>query len=140
MLITELLLGIIILLLAVVVPYVIGFLRAKTHEVLDQVEIKYKLMEDQAMTLDVVDLMSKVSDMAFDIVEAGNQTLVDSLKKEGKFTKEAQEKIKAEAVAKLKSTLSVVAKEALADVVGDLDAWLDTLIESSVHQSKLLSA
>ena len=138
---TQFLLGLLILLLGVLVPYTINFLRAKTKVAIDQIENpEIQLGEGQLLSIDVVGLMTRVSDMAFDIVEAGNQTIVDSLKKNGKFDKEAQEKVKADAVAKLKATLSDSAKDLLEDVVGDLDLWLDTLIESSVRQSKLISA
>ena len=138
---TQFLLGIVIILLGVLVPYTVNFLRAKTKSALAGMENpEFSLGEDQLLSIDVVGLIGKVSDMAFDIVEAGNQTIVDSLKKNGKFDKEAQEKVKADAIATLKSTLSETAKDLLSDVVGDLDLWLDTLIESSVRQSKLISA
>ena len=141
MTVTQFLLGIIIILLGVLVPYTINFLRAKTKTALSGLENpELSLGEGQLLSVDVVGLMGKVADMAFDIVEAGNQTIVDNLKKNGKFDKEAQMKVKADAINTLRATLSETAKDLLSDVVGDLDVWLDTLIESSVRQSKLLAS
>lgn len=140
MTLTQLLLSILVILLGILVPYIISFLRIKTKSAISELgNPTIQLSDGAAMSIDLVSLMSKVADLAFDIVEAGNQTLVDSLKETGKFDKEAQEKVKAEALATLKATLSDTAKALLDDVVDDLDLWLDTLIESSVRQSKLLS-
>ena len=135
---TQFLLGLVIILLTVLVPYIIKFLRAKTKEVLES--LSGTVTDDNKPAIDVLVLMDKVADMVFDVVEAGNQTIVDTLKKTGKFDKEAQEKIKDEAIAKVKETLTATAVEILEEVVDDLDLWLDSLVESSVRQSKLLSA
>ena len=84
----------------------------------------------------VQDTLDKVTNMALDVVQSTNQTFVDSLKKNGEFTKEAA----IEAFNKSKETilkmLSDNAVTIITDIYGDVDVYLDTLIESLVKQLK----
>lgn len=109
----------------VLTTYVCKFLYAKWTE--SKVNIKNEQMQD---TLD------KVTNMVLDVVQATNQTFVDSLKKNGEFTKEAA----IEAFNKSKETvvkmLSDDAVTIITEVYGDIDVYLDTLIESLVKQLK----
>ena len=74
--------------------------------------------------------------MVLDVVTAVNQTFVDELKKKGEFTAESAK----EAFNKSKETalkmLSVDAAEIITTVYGDVDIYLDTLIEATVKQLK----
>lgn len=80
--------------------------------------------------------LDTVVKMALDAVRATNQTMVEELKKKGEFTKEAAE----EAFNKTKETvllmLSEDASQVISEVYGDVDVYLDTLIESLVKQLK----
>lgn len=80
--------------------------------------------------------LDTVVKMALDAVRATNQTMVEELKKKGEFTKEAAE----EAFNKTKETvllmLSEDASQIISEVYGDVDVYLDTLIESLVRQLK----
>ena len=80
--------------------------------------------------------LEQVISMVLDCVEKTNQTYVDELKKKGEFTKEASE----EAFKICKETalamLSEDAKKIIAMVYGDVDTYLDTLIEATVRQLK----
>lgn len=109
----------------VLTTYVCKFLYAKWTE--SKVNIKNEQIQD---TLD------KVTNMVLDVVQATNQTFVDSLKKNGEFTKEAA----IEAFNKSKETvvkmLSDDAVAIITEVYGDIDVYLDTLIESLVKQLK----
>lgn len=109
----------------VLTTYVCKFLYAKWTE--SKVNIKNEQIQD---TLD------KVTNMVLDVVQATNQTFVDSLKKNGEFTKEAA----IEAFNKSKETvvkmLSDDAVTIIIEVYGDIDVYLDTLIESLVKQLK----
>ena len=82
------------------------------------------------------DTLDKVTNMVLDVVQSTNQTYVDELKKNGQFTKEAAE----EAFNKSRDTailmLSDDAIEIINDVYGNVDVYLDTLIESLVKQLK----
>ena len=109
----------------VLTTYVCKFLYTKWTE--SKVNIKNEQIQD---TLD------KVTNMVLDVVQATNQTFVDSLKKNGEFTKEAA----IEAFNKSKETavkmLSDDAVTIITEVYGDIDVYLDTLIESFVKQLK----
>lgn len=109
----------------VLTTYVCKFLYTKWTE--SKVNIKNEQIQD---TLD------KVTNMVLDVVQATNQTFVDSLKKNGEFTKEAA----IEAFNKSKETvvkmLSDDAVTIITEVYGDIDVYLDTLIESLVKQLK----
>ena len=109
----------------VLTTYVCKFLYAKWTK--SKVNIKNEQIQD---TLD------KVTNMVLDVVQATNQTFVDSLKKNGEFTKEAA----IEAFNKSKETvvkmLSDDAVTIITEVYGDIDVYLDTLIESLVKQLK----
>ena len=109
----------------VLTTYICKFLYTKWTE--SKVNIKNEQIQD---TLD------KVTNMVLDVVQATNQTFVDSLKKNGEFTKEAA----IEAFNKSKETvvkmLSDDAVTIITEVYGDIDVYLDTLIESLVKQLK----
>lgn len=109
----------------VLTTYVCKFLYTKWTE--SKVNIKNEQIQD---TLD------KVTNMVLDVVQATNQTFVDSLKKNGEFTKEAA----IEAFNKSKETvvkmLSDDAVTIITEVYGDIDVYLDILIESLVKQLK----
>ena len=80
--------------------------------------------------------LDEVVEMVVNVVQATNQTLVDTLKKNGEFTQEAA----TEAFNKSKETalkmLSDEAAEIITQVYGDIGIYLDTLIESTVRDLK----
>ena len=84
----------------------------------------------------VQNTLNKVVAMVVNVVQATNQTLVDTLKKNGEFTQEAA----TEAFNKSKETaLQMLSDEAagiITDVYGDVSVYLDTLIESTVRDLK----
>ena len=61
---------------------------------------------------------------------------MDALKKGGIFDKEAQLEALRKSKDKTLSLLSVSAKKVLADIYGDLDAYLETKIEAEVRVQK----
>jgi len=81
-------------------------------------------------------ILDQVFSVVFNCVIAVNQTFADELKKKGEFTedaaKEAFDKCKMMAL----QMLSEEAKQIIANVYGDVDVYLDTLIESTVKQVK----
>ncbi len=85
---------------------------------------------------EVQETLDKVVNMVLDVVRYTNQTMVDELKKSGKFTKETAEeafnKTKETALAMLSEDAALVIEE----VYGDVDVYLDVLIESLVKQLK----
>lgn len=80
--------------------------------------------------------LDNVISMVLDVVQATNQVMVDELKKNGEFTKDAA--LEAFNISKDKALtmLSNEAAEIITVVYGDVDTYLDTLIEATVKQLK----
>ena len=124
--ILTLLLEIVIIpLLGALTVYIVTLLKAKTKEITDRIENdkadKYIYMLSNTITK---------------CVTATNQTYVDNLKKENAFSKEAQQealKMTADAVLAI---LSDEAKTYLPTIVGDLNTYILTQIESEVNRLK----
>lgn len=76
------------------------------------------------------------TDTVIDVVKAVAQTTVDTLKKNGEFTKEKQEEAFNTAKKEIVSILSEDAKKALQEAYGDVNAWLETRIEAEVKNLK----
>ena len=95
------------------------------------IEGKVKIKNDKiATTLD------SVVTMVLDVVEATNQTFVDELKKKGEFTEDAAAEAFKISKDKALTMLSMEAAEIITEVYGDIDIYLDTLIEATVKQLK----
>lgn len=95
------------------------------------IEGKVKIKNDKiATTLD------SVVTMVLDVVEATNQTFVDELKKKGEFTEDAAAEAFKISKDKALTMLSMEAAEIITEVYGDIDVYLDTLIEATVKQLK----
>ena len=80
--------------------------------------------------------LDNVVNMVLDVVEATNQTFVDELKKKGEFTEEAALEAFNITKAKALEMLSEDAVNVITDIYGDIDVYLDTLIEATVRQLK----
>lgn len=123
--IKEMLYTLITVAVPVLVTYLCKFLYEKWNGIKANIE-----NEKIAITLE------QVVSMVLDCVEKTNQTYVDELKKKGEFTKEASE----EAFKMCKETVLVMlsedAKKIIAMIYGDIDMYLDTLIEATVKQLK----
>lgn len=123
--IQDLLFAVISAAVPVITIHVCKFLYAKRNE------IEVKIDNDN---------IAKILDTVFDVVNRcvinTNQTFVDSLKASGSFTEEAAK----EAFNKSKDTaLKMLSEEALniiKVIYGDVDVYLDTLIESMVNENK----
>lgn len=112
-------------LLGVLTTYLVMFLKAKSAELQEKVDN---------------DLADKYIQMLTDTicvcVIATNQTYVESLKKQGKFDKEAQQKAFEMTLDAVLSILSEEAKEYLTVIYGDLNEYIMQLIEAQVNQNK----
>lgn len=67
-----------------------------------------------------------------------SQTYVDTLKKQGAFTKEAQFEAFRKSRDKVMEILSETAIGALMQIYGDFDVWLNTKIEQVCRETKIL--
>lgn len=90
------------------------------------------------------DTVSKYMDMAVDAVAQAvaftAQTFVDSLKAEGKFTKEKQIEAFQKAKDKTLEILGDTVVKALNEVYGDFDVWIETKIEQACRADKAPTA
>lgn len=109
----------------VLVTYICKFLYEKWTEGKIKIE-----NEKVANTLDYV------VKMVLDVVETTNQTFVDELKKKGEFTQEAAAEAFNISKEKALKMLSDDAVDIITKMYGDIDIYLDTLIEATVKQLK----
>ena len=124
--ILTLLLEIVIIpLLGALTVYLVTLLKAKTKEITDKIE------NDKADKY-----IYMLSDTITKCVIATNQTYVNNLKKENAFTKEAQLKALEMTADAVLAILSDEAKSYLPTIVGDLNTYIFTQIESEVHRLK----
>ena len=124
--ILTLLLEIVIIpLLGALTVYLVTLLKAKTKEITDKIE------NDKADKY-----IYMLSDTITKCVIATNQTYVNNLKKENAFTKEAQLKALEMTADAVLAILSDEAKAYLPTIVGDLNTYILTQIESEVNRLK----
>lgn len=115
----------IIPLLIALTGYLVAFIKSKTKEITDRIENdkadKYIYMLSNTITK---------------CVTATNQTYVDGLKKDNAFTKEAQQEALKKTADAVLAILSDEAKAYLPTIVGDLNTYILTQIESEVNRLK----
>ena len=125
----EILKDILYIIITTTVPVLITYLCKFLYE--KWTEGKAKIKNDKVATT-----LDQVVSMVLDCVEQTNQVFVDELKKKGEFTEEAA----TEAFNMSKKTalkmLTADAAEIITEVYGDVDVYLDTLIEATVKQLK----
>lgn len=88
----------------------------------EQEKINYWIDEGQRIITDAVKYVS--------------QTYVDSLKKAGAFTKEAQVEAKEKCIERIKSLLSTEGRAYLTKIYKNLDVYIDTKLEAAVGDNK----
>ena len=116
---------IIIPLVGILVGFLVKYLKIKSDDICAKIENdnlqKYLNM-----------LMNTISQC----VIATNQTYVEALKKEGKFDLEAQKIAFEKTKTSILQLLSDEAKVYLTTVIGDLDSYIDNIIEAEVNLNK----
>lgn len=112
-------------LLGILTAYIVKFIQVKNAEIQDKInnDIADKYIDMLANTIT-------------DCVLATKQTYVESLKKENAFTKEAQEEAFQLTYNAIMSILTEDAKEYLAQIYGDLTAYITNKIEAEVNFTK----
>lgn len=78
----------------------------------------------------------KATNIVLDAVKYVLQTYVDNLKKEGKFTKDAQLIAFNKAKEIVLSQFNEEIKSYIKDNFGDIDSWIDVQIEASINNLK----
>ena len=119
---------VIIPLLGVITAYIVKLVNAKLDEIAEtrQSELEQKYLEMLGETIS-------------DCVIATTQTYVDSLKKKGEFTAEAQKEAFEQTYSAVMNILSDDAKEFLQEAVGDLNLYITQKIEAEVKVNKQLN-
>ena len=115
----------IIPLLGVLTTYLIQFLRAKGNQIAESVnnELAAKYIKMLTETICAC-------------VDETNQTYVDALKASGSFDAEAQKQAFMMCKDAVMKILSNEAKDYLASIYGDLDKFIESMIEAQVKQAK----
>lgn len=112
-------------LLGVLTVYLVKFIKDKS------IEIQGKVDNDTADKY-----IGMIADTISACVLATNQTYVEALKKEGAFTAEAQKEAFALTYDAVMSILTEEAKVYLANLYGDVTAYITAKIEAEVNKSK----
>ena len=111
--------------LPVLVYFLCRFLYSKWNEIKKNIEDK-----------ETAEILDQVVVMVLDCVQYTNQVFVDELKKNGEFTEEAALEAFNMTKERAMAMLSERSKEIIADIYGNVDTYLDTLIEANVKQLK----
>ena len=112
-------------LLAILTKYLVAWIQVKTKELTDTKENE---MFTKYMTL--------LSDTVINCVVTTNQTYVNTLKEQGKFDAAAQKEAFNKTYEAVMRILTDDAKKYLGEVLGDLDLYINTMIESQVNFQK----
>ncbi len=119
----------IIPLLGVLTAYVVKFINAKSAEIQHNVDND---MADKYIAM--------VTDTISACVIATNQTYVEALKKQNAFTAEAQKEAFQLTYNAVMAILTDDAKDYLAEIYGDVAAYITNKIEAEVNISKIVPA
>ena len=128
-LVYEILQVCVIPLLGVLTAYIVKFINAKS------VEIQHNVDNDNADKY-----IAMVTDTISACVIATNQTYVEALKKQNAFTAEAQKEAFQLTYNAVMAILTEDAKKYLAEIYGDVAAYITNKIEAEVNISKIIPA
>lgn len=128
-LIYEILQVCVIPLLGVLTAYIVKFINAKSAEIQHNVDND---MADKYIAM--------VTDTISACVIATNQTYVEALKKQNAFTAEAQKEAFQLTYNAVMAILTDDAKDYLAEIYGDVAAYITNKIEAEVNISKIIPA
>ena len=112
----------------VVVKKVLDFVNTK----IDEVQANTQLSKYDGLNQVIDQVQSAVTT----IVQSVNQTFVDDLKKSGSFTKESATEAKNKALEMAKELITEETANAIEQVYGNVDVYLDSLIENTVKELK----
>ena len=115
--------------ITVCVPIVVKYLQ-------DFIKSKIEQIAQNAENEKISDLLYQAEDLIVNVVTSVNQTYVDVLKENGKFDEEAANKAKGMALDAIKEMLTEKMKWAIEETYKDVNAYLETAIESSVRTAK----
>ncbi len=114
-------------LLGVLTAYIVKYINVKSNEI--QANVNNDLADKY---------IAMVADTVSACVIATNQTYVEALKKENAFTAEAQKEAFNLTYNAVMAILTDEAKEYLAEIYGDVAAYITNKIEAEVNISKIV--
>ncbi len=112
-------------LLGVLTTYLVQYLKAKGNQIADST--------DNALASKYIKMLTET---ICTCVEATNQTYVEALKKAGAFDEAAQKEAFNKTKEAVMNILSDEAKKYLANIYGDLDQFIESMIEAQVKLAK----
>ena len=112
-------------LLGVLTTYLVQYLKAKGNQIADST--------DNALASKYIKMLTET---ICTCVEATNQTQVEALKKTGAFDEAAQKEAFNKTKEAVMNILSDEAKKYLANIYGDLDQFIESMIEAQVKLAK----
>lgn len=112
-------------LLGVLTTYLVQYLKAKGNQIADST--------DNALASKYIKMLTET---ICTCVEATNQTYVEALKKTGAFDEAAQKEAFNKTKEAVMNILSDEAKKYLASIYGDLDQFIESMIEAQVKLAK----
>jgi len=124
--IADVLLPAVLALLGALLAYGAAYLRSRTEAI-----------KDERLRQAAIDVINRAAVEVHASVQYVAQTYVDDLKaakEDGKLTDEEKAEALARAKAAFKTRMGQHALEQLAAVVGDLEEWIRTQIEASIHE------
>lgn len=130
--VTHLLTGILFVIIAGTGVSIVEKVLEVTNAKIDKVQKETKLKENELLN-SYIDFAQEVITKAVITV---SQTYVDSLKKSGKFDKEAQVKAKKYATEIAKNLISTEGEKAIKTIYKDYDNYVDSVIESTCKKLK----
>lgn len=112
----------------VIINEVMDFINAKIDEIQTNTQIsKYDGLNR---------VIDQVQIVVTTVVQSVNQTFVDDLKKAKKFTKESATEAKNKALEMAKELITEETANAIEQIYGNIDIYLDSLIENTVKELK----
>ena len=112
----------------VIVRKVLDFGNAK----IDELQVTTKLSEYDKLNI----LIDQAQSVVTTIVQSINQTFVSSLKESGEFTKESATQAKDMALQMAQELITDEIADAITQVYGNVDKYLDILVEQVVNELK----
>ena len=116
---------------------ILPLLAILTKYVVSWIEIKIGELTEQKNDAQFTKYMTLLQDTVISCVIATNQTYVDTLKAQGKFDLEAQKVALQKTYDAVMAILTEDAIKYLNSVLGDFDAYVNTMIESQVNLQKV---
>lgn len=117
---------------------IIPLLAILTKYITAWIEIKINEMTANKNDATFTKYMTLLQDTVISCVIATNQTYVETLKAQGKFDAEAQKEALKKTYDAVMAILTEDAINYLKEVLGDFDAYVNTMIESQVNRQKTI--